>query len=593
MIMQFQYSPYVLPLLAASAISAWIFYYAWRRRAVNHAVLLSLLSIAITEWLIFYALQIAGTNLRTKLVFGEIKYIGVALTPLLWFIFAINYASPNRTLTRPTVALLSVVPLLTGMLAVTTEWHGLFWSGPQLTFSENFSDFNVTYGPWYWVHLAYSYLLILAGTIIIFRTVRRSKGLHRRQAVALMVAVLTPWFGNILYFSGFNPIPYLDLTPFAFTVTVFSLTWAILGFRLVDLAPVARDQIVEEMKEGMIVLDAENRIADINLSAERMIGLSASQMIGKPAAEVLARWPELVERYGQSTDVLDEISVGEGDAMNWLELQISPLHDRRKKFLGRVIVMRNITARKEMENALSDALEKAREASRLKSQLLARVSHELRTPLGGILGFAELLHMNSFGALDESQKSATGQIIESATYLDGIINELLDQAQLESDTLILNHAQFSLDGLLQRLKDKMTGLAHDKGLAFNVSLAPDMPKSLYGDEHRVEQILTSLLGNAIKFTDHGLVNLSVYIPDAGKWAIKVSDTGPGIPEDAQSYIFDAFRLVNTAIVHENRGAGLGLSIARQLVKLMGGEIRLESKPGAGSVFTVTLPLMQK
>ncbi len=591
--MQFQYSPYILPLLAASAISAWIFYHAWQHRKVNHAVLLSLLSVAITEWLVFYALQIAGSNLHTKLIFSEIKYIGVAFTPLLWFIFSINYATPNNTLPRRIVAFLSVIPLSTSILAVTTEWHGLFWSNPQPTYGINFSDFSVTYGPWYWIHLAYSYLLILAGTIVVFRAVRRSKGLLRRQAVALIVAVLTPWLGNILYFSGFNPIPYLDLTPFAFTITVFALTWAILGFRLVELAPVARDQIVEEMKDGMIVLDAENRIADINLSAERMIGFSASQVIGKPAAEVLARWPDLVERYSQSTDVLEEISIFRDVSPIWLELQISPLHDRRTKFLGRVIVMRDITTRKEMENALSDALEKAREASRLKSQLLARVSHELRTPLGGILGFAELLQMNSFGTLDERQKSATGQIIESATYLDGIINELLDEAQLESDALILNHAPFSLSDLLQKVREDVSGQAQEKGLVFSTSLAPELPKLLYGDERRLTQILNNLVSNAIKFTAKGRVDLSIHRPAADKWAIRVSDTGPGISEEAQTYIFGAFRLVNTAIIHENRGAGLGLSITKQLVKLMGGQIQLESKVGEGSTFIVTLPLMEK
>ncbi|MBI5954601.1 MAG: PAS domain S-box protein [Chloroflexi bacterium] len=591
--MQFQYSPYILPLLVASAISAWIFYYAWRRRGVNHAILLSLLSVAITEWLVFYALQIAGVNLRAKLLFGEIKYIGVALTPLLWFVFSINYASPNKTLTWRTVIPLSAVPFLTCILAVTTEWHGLFWSNPQLTFAPGFSDFSVTYGPWYWVHFVYSYLLILAGAIIVFRTVRRSKGLLRRQAVALIVAVLTPWFGNIIYFSGFNPIPYLDLTPFAFTITVVSLTWAILGFRLVELAPVARDHIVDEMKDGMIVLDVENRVADINLSAERMIGLSASQVIGKPASDVLARWPDLVKRYSQSTDVLDEVPVSNGDTLNWLELQISPLHDRRKRFLGRVVVMRDITARKEIEKALSAALEQAREASRLKSQLLARVSHELRTPLGSILGFAELLHMNSFGTLDESQKSATSQIIESANYLDGIIKQLLDEAQLESETLMLNIAPFSLDVITQRLKTKMAGLVYDKGLAFSVNLSRDVPKMIYGDERRVEQIFINLVSNAIKFTDRGSVNVSIYIPVAGKWAIQVSDTGSGIPEEAQSYIFDSFRLVNTAIINENRGAGLGLSITRKLVMLMGGEIQLESRLGEGSTFTVILPIAKQ
>jgi PAS domain S-box-containing protein len=588
--MQFQYSPYILPLLIASAISAWIVYYAWRRRAVNHASLLSLLALTTTEWLVFYALQIAGANLHTKLVFSEIKYIGIAFMPLFWFAFAINYASPNKKLTWRAIALLAIVPLLTSILAVTNERHGLFWSHPQLTFAGNFSDFDVEYGPWYWFHVTYSYLLIFAGAIVVFRTVRRSKGLLRRQAVALIVAVLTPWFGNIIYFSGYNPLPYLDLTPFAFTISVFSLTWAILGFRLVELAPVARDQIVEEMKDGMIVLDVENCVADINLSAERMIGLQASQVIGKPISEVLSRWSNLVERFIQSTDILDEISVTEGGVVSWLELQISPLYDRRKHSLGRVIVMRDITARKEMENALSVALEQSRAASRLKSQLLARVSHELRTPLGSILGFAELLQMNSFGTLDENQKSATTQIVESANYLGGIINELLDEAQLESDALVLRCAPFSPGDLLQRTKDKTSGLALEKGLVFNTSLAPDLPMFLYGDEQRVAQILDNLVNNAIKFTAKGRVDVDIYRFSAGQWAVKVADTGPGISDEAQTYIFDAFRLVNTAIVRENRGAGLGLSITKQLVKLMGGEIQLESKPGEGSTFTVILPL---
>ncbi len=588
--MQFQYTPYIFPLLFALAISSWIAYYSWQRRASNHAILLLLLALTITEWTAFYILQITGANLQTKLVFSNIKYIGVAFTPLFWITFAINYANPGKAPSWRVILPLAVIPLLTSVLALTSNWHGLFWSNFQLKDYGTVSDFDAAYGPWYWVHLAYSYLLILAGTIIVFRTLRRSQGLHRQQAVALVVAVLTPWLGNILYFSGLSPLRYLDLTPFAFTITVTVLTWAILGFRLVDLAPIARDLIVDEMKDGMIVLDAQNRIVDINLSAERMIRLSAAQVIGKPAREALSAWPELIERYGQVTDALDEVSVGQGAATNWLELYISPLYDRRKRFLGRVIVMRDITARKEMENALSLALTQAREASHLKDQLLARVSHELRTPLSGILGFAELMNMNSYGILEEGQKAATEQIIESANDLNRMIDQLLDQAQLASDTLALENTQFSLDKLLQKMQTSMDGLARDKGLAFNIHLAPEVPNSLFGDVRRIEQILLNLVGNAIKFTQQGHVDLNIFLPDAAHWAIQVADTGPGIPEEAQTYIFEAFRLVNTAIVNENRGAGLGLSITRQLVELMKGSIQVESQPGQGSTFTVTLPL---
>ena len=588
--MQFHYTPYVLPIIIASVISIWIAFYGWQRRAARNGLLFSFLSLALTEWLFFYTLQISGADLQTKVLFGELKYIGVATTPLIWFFFATQFANRDtQNLTPRWMAALAIVPVLTSILSVTTRWHGLFWSNPQLVQVGNFSDFSVSYGPWYWVHVAYSYLLIFAGTILVFGSLRHRQGLHRNQAMALILSVLAPWFGNILYFSGFNPIPYLDLTPFAFTITVLLMTWAILGFRLVELAPIARDLIVDEMKDGMIVIDAQGQIIDLNPAAGQMIGLSSSKGIGKPIAGVLAAWPELVERYRNVTDTLEEIPVGVG---RWFELQISPLHDKRKQFLGRVIVLRDITTRKEIENALSLALKQSQEASRLKSHLLARVSHELRTPLGGILGFAELLQMNSFGDLNPKQAEFTDEIIESSNYLAGIIDELLDQSQLDAQTLILQNARLSVEPLFQRLKARFSDLAAAKGLDFDLQVAPDFPKALYSDERRLEQIFANLLDNAVKFAEQGRVGLSIRLVDASHWAFSVSDSGPGISTEAQAYIFEPFRQIDDAITSRNRGTGLGLSIARQLVELMQGHIRLESQPGQGSTFIVTLPLIR-
>ncbi|PKN91723.1 MAG: hypothetical protein CVU44_17565 [Chloroflexi bacterium HGW-Chloroflexi-6] len=588
--MQFHYTPYVLPIIIASVISIWIAFYGWQRRAARNGLLFSFLSLALTEWLVFYTLQISGANLQTKVFFGELKYIGVATTPLIWFFFATQFANRDtQNLTPRWMAALAIVPVLTSILSVTTRWHGLFWSNPQLVQVGNFSDFSVSYGPWYWVHVAYSYLLIFAGTILVFGSLRQRQGLHRNQAMALILSVLAPWFGNILYFSGFNPIPYLDLTPFAFTITVLLLTWAILGFRLVELAPIARDLIVDEMKDGMIVIDAQGQIIDLNPAAGQMIGFSSSKGIGKPIAGVLAAWPELVERYRNVTDTLEEIPVGMG---RWFELQISPLHDKRKQFLGRVIVLRDITTRKEIENALSLALKQSQDASRLKSHLLARVSHELRTPLGGILGFAELLQMNSFGDLNPKQAEFTDEIIESSNYLAGIIDELLDQSQLDAQTLILQNARLSVEPLFQRLKARFSDLAAAKGLDFDLQVAPDFPKALYSDERRLEQIFANLLDNAVKFAEQGRVGLSIRLVDASHWAFSVSDSGPGISTEAQAYIFEPFRQIDDAITSRNRGTGLGLSITKQLVELMQGHIRLESQPGQGSTFIVTLPLVR-
>jgi PAS domain S-box-containing protein len=587
---QFQYTSYALPAIFASLLAIWMVYYGWQRRENRSAFLLSLLSLALAQWLVFYTLQISGANLQTKVFFGEFKYIGIAFTSLLWLFFARQFANQGSlNLTWIQIGILSIVPVLTSLIAVTTRWHGLFWSNPEWLQVGAFSDFDVTYGPWYWVHVAYSYLMIFAGTVLVFRSLGQRQGLHRRQAIALIVAVLAPWLGNILYFSGLNPLPYLDLTPFAFTITVVFLTWAIIGFRLVGLAPIARDLVVDEMKDGMIVIDAQGLLVDINPAAGRMIGTSASQAVGRPLAATLAAWPELVERYRNVTDTLEEIPV---DDERWVELQISPLRDKRKKFLGRVIVLRDITARKQIENALSLALAQTREASRLKSHLLARVSHELRTPLGGILGFAELLQIDSFGELNPKQAEFVQEIVESSHYLGGIIDELLDQAQLDAETLILQNARVSVEPLFQKLNARFSGLAAAKGLTFAIRVAPDFPKAIYADERRLEQVFVNLLDNAVKFTDQGRVDLSIDLADATRWTFSVADTGRGVSAEAAEYIFDAFRQVDNAITSRNRGTGLGLSITKQLVELMQGQIRIESQPGQGSTFTVTLPLVR-
>jgi PAS domain S-box-containing protein len=588
--MQFEYTPYVIPVILASVFALWIAAYGWQRRTARNTLLLTALSLALTEWLSFYALQISGANLATKVLFGEIKYIGVATTPLAWLFFAIQFADqgdlkPKRRL----LFLISLIPAITSLLSVTTRWHGLFWSNPALVVADGFSDFSVDYGPWYWVHVSYSYLLILAGTVIVFRSVRQRQGLHRNQAIALIASVLAPWFGNILYFSGYNPIPYLDLTPFAFTITVALLTWAIIGFRLVELAPIARTLIIEEMKDGMLVIDALGRVVDINPAAGQMIRTTAPKAIGKPLATLLDQWPNLLERYRYVMDTLEEFPIGDG---RWIELRISPLHDRRGQFLGRVIVLRDTTTRKETENALSAALEQAQEANRLKSQLLARVSHELRTPLGGILGFAELLQLNTFGDLNDKQKEATDEIIGSANELTGIIEQLISQAQLEAESLTLQNSWFAIKNILRRVDERFSAAANAKGLRFHIDLAPDFPEPIYGDERRVEQILSNLVGNAVKFTEQGQVDVRVCRVETGMWLMEVADTGPGITHEAQAYIFEPFRQVSNAITRDNRGTGLGLSITRQLVNLMKGEIRLESEPVQGSTFTVLLPLVE-
>jgi signal transduction histidine kinase len=284
-------------------------------------------------------------------------------------------------------------------------------------------------------------------------------------------------------------------------------------------------------------------------------------------------------------------------AIGWLHNYIDQVHDQTQQLTrtehelrqSNMQLQREIIERIRTEEALAIARDQALEANRFKSQLLSKVSHELRTPLSSILGFAELLNDGTFGDLTAEQKPASEQIISSVHYLNNLVNELLDEAQISSKTIILRPENFSPRDMLKLVEGTMSNIAQQKGLTLTTHTQPNLPQQLIGDQQRLQQILINLVGNAIKFTKTGKIEIEMFCPDTTHWAIRVSDTGVGIPRDAQSYIFDSFRQVNSSLTQENRGTGLGLSITKQLVELMNGEITLTSELGKGSTFTILLP----
>lgn len=250
-----------------------------------------------------------------------------------------------------------------------------------------------------------------------------------------------------------------------------------------------------------------------------------------------------------------------------------------------------IEERKRIEQALALARDQALAASRLKTELLAKVSHELRTPLSVILGYVEMLQLEVYGSLNEAQKEPLHHIQERTFYLTKQVNELLDEAALEAGKLLLYSSSFNLTDILNEVNDQTQILARTKGLNFTIEVEVGMPATLSGDAHRLQQILSNLVGNAVKFTETGSVHLAIRKAGESHWEIQVTDTGPGIPAEAQPWIFEPFRQVDGSETRLHRGSGLGLSIVKQLVILMEGQILLESEVGKGSTFTVRLPLI--
>src|SRR5262249_20949716 len=248
------------------------------------------------------------------------------------------------------------------------------------------------------------------------------------------------------------------------------------------------------------------------------------------------------------------------------------------------------------KRALEEKAEQLALTSKYKSEFLANMSHELRTPLNSLLTLSKLLSDNAQGNLSDKQVEFAKNIHDAGSDLLGLINDILDLSKIESGTVTLDIGEMSFASLRDQMDRTFSQLANDKKLNFNVEFAPDLPRSMYTDDKRLQQIIKNLLSNAFKFTQDGHVKLKVARAERG-WnvanahlnkagqvlAFSVEDTGIGIPEDKQRIIFEAFQQADGTTSRKYGGTGLGLSISREITRLLGGELSVESTPGKGSV----------
>jgi signal transduction histidine kinase len=246
-----------------------------------------------------------------------------------------------------------------------------------------------------------------------------------------------------------------------------------------------------------------------------------------------------------------------------------------------------------LENArlFNEIAEKSREleiASQHKSQFVANMSHELRTPLAAILGYAELIQEGFYGPLPEKSMDALTRIRSNGKHLLGLINSVLDIAKVEAGQFSLNLADYALDDLVETVRVATESLAETKKLSLKTDIARQLPVG-FGDEQRLAQVLLNLVGNAIKFTDSGEVRITAKAVD-GRFAVGVTDTGPGIPLEEQQRVFEQFHQVDKSNTKTKGGTGLGLAIAKQIVEMHGGHIWVESTLGKGTTFQMELPI---
>lgn len=341
--------------------------------------------------------------------------------------------------------------------------------------------------------------------------------------------------------------------------------------------------ILNSIADGVIVFDKKWNATMANPAVKSMLDIPLELIINKNFRELIEH-PRLAEDSRRLLNAMVEHDTQPiGFRIVWGEKTISvsaaQVYDNRKennKNIGTVIVFRDFTREAEVE--------------KLKSTFVAIVSHELRTPLNAILGYAEMFKEAVYGPMNDKQVNMAVRIMKNTQRLLGLINDLLDQAQMEAGKLTIHIAPLKPAELLEAMHGLLDKTASDKRLRLTSEIDDDLPEILNGDSARLQQILVNLVTNAIKFTDQGEVRVNLRRTDDAKWGIEVTDRGQGIPEADLPYIFDTFRQVEGATTRVHGGFGLGLSIVKQLVNLMSGDVKVTSQVSVGTKFTITLPL---
>lgn len=362
--------------------------------------------------------------------------------------------------------------------------------------------------------------------------------------------------------------------------------------------------ILSTSAAAIVVFSAEGKVVYANDASEQIVGAPVASLIDRPYDN--PRWRvswldgapiesgqhafEQVQRSGRTVENM-RIALYCEDGIRYASINAAPVPRSGDGPNPVVYAITDVTELVQAELAREAALDEARRANVAKSHFLARMSHEIRTPLNGVLGIAQVL---STAVRDPAHKRMIDILHDSGNLLMSIINDLLDMSKIEADALELETVPFSLQALAERTEAVHTLRASEKQLSFGVRTEGDCERLRMGDPHRLLQVLHNIIGNALKFTDHGMVCITICAPDPdmpdAPVVFEVRDTGIGMSDDEVARMFEEFAQADGTIARRFGGTGLGMSIVQRLVAMMQGSIDVQSTPGEGTTIRISLPL---
>ncbi|MBN2553433.1 MAG: PAS domain S-box protein [Spirochaetales bacterium] len=592
-----QFTPYTVPVFLAALVTFTCGIVLWRGGSARSRFA-GLLLLDLSLWMIGYLLELTATRLTPKILAQNLQFGAGAFISVTWFAFVTTYSGQGRWLRTEVLLPLGIVPLLTLALLATNRWHNLVVHDLSLNTSGPFIILNRSWGPWYYFTIAYTYLLILIGTVLLFRVYLRAKQPERGQTGVLIIGIIFPWVSSFMDMLEVNTrfLYGFDFTPFGFLLTGLIITWSIFYYHFGGIIPISYETAVNNMSDGVLVADPEGRIVSLNAAAAQIFEHAGDNLVGDTLKELIPNgclangWTGEHRREPERETVLRIPGNQRTYSLrrSWVFKQEQPI--------SQILVLRDISERIQTEQELLEAKSLAEEANQAKSEFLANMSHELRTPLHQIIGFADLLVNQQVGKLTGTQAEYVQDVLDSGRNLLELINDIVEITKIETGMLEIQRDPVSpseiLGGTLTLLREK--AVKH----GINITLDSDkLPDTLLLDVRKLKQALFNIVSKAVALTaDGGRVLLKIRFdgeeqPLRGELEILVTCFDVVISREDQQNIFRPFEQVKSSSDHPDMARGSGLALARRLMELQGGRIWARcSEKQRTTTFVLQLPV---
>lgn len=555
---QYRYTPYIWLMLVSAVSVATLAVFGWRRRRTPGARPFVILMGLLSAWSLFSALNVAAVDEADKFFWVKAEALCGIIMALPSLCFALEFAGLNRWMTRRNLILLACVPALAVFLVITNESHHLFYAR---TWFDGYIRF--TAGPLYTFVIAYSYALPLLNTVIFLWLFVRSSGIYRWQAGLVLFGGLVPRMGLLLEFWNLNPLAPLDMTILTADVMAVCYAVALFHFRMFDVVPIARNMLLGLMREGVLVLDAQDRVVELNKAAGRLLSLHQRACLGKPVADVLADFPSLAAVLGQSDSVHAELVIDGEAPPRWFEVFISRLVHERGWPLGRLVLLYDITERMQ---ARQQRIEQQAAVAALAER--EQVARELHDGLGQVLGYVKMQAQAARSLL------AQGRQPEADSYLERLVAVASDAHADVRDYIFEASAASPIEqGFSASLQQYLQRFSQTHQIQTKLEISPETPDGVFEPAVAVQllRIIQEALTNARKHAHATHVRVSLAARD-GTTEVTIADDGQG---------FDPGQV---------EGDGFGLRFMRERAQAVGGSLQVHSAAGRGTSVLVQVPL---